>query len=249
MELENGDVVLCTVERIVGTTVFVDIEGNGQGSIILSEVAAGRIRNLRDYVVPKKKIVCKVIRISPNGNIDLSLRRVTPKEQKEVLEKAKQEKSYENIIKSVLGDKSDIAISEMKKEGSLYDFFDEAKEEFLKTPQSSAAAASNERKSKELEKIVGKSDAKKILEILLSQKSKKAVLKKEFRLVFFEPNGIEIVKELLENLNAEVKYLSAGKYSVKIEADNLKIADNQFKEIISVIENKAKKLGAEFKVL
>ena len=77
MELEEGDVVLCTVERIVGTIVFVRIKGDGEGSITMSEIAPGRIRNLRDYVVPKKKIVCKVLRISPNRNTDLSLRRVT----------------------------------------------------------------------------------------------------------------------------------------------------------------------------
>jgi translation initiation factor 2 alpha subunit (eIF-2alpha) len=83
MVLETGDVVLCTVDRIVGTTVFVHIEGNGEGSIILSEIAPGRIRNIRDYVVPKKKIICKVLRIS-GDRIELSLRRVTLKEQKDI---------------------------------------------------------------------------------------------------------------------------------------------------------------------
>ena len=62
-DLEVGDIVLCTVDRIVGTIVFVKIDGDGEGSIILSEIAPGRIRNLREYVVPKKKIVCKVLRI------------------------------------------------------------------------------------------------------------------------------------------------------------------------------------------
>ena len=81
--LEVGDIVLCTVDRIVGTVVFVKIKGYGEGSIIMSEIAPGRIRNLRQYVVPKKQIVCKVLRIS-GDRIDLSLRRVTQKEKKEV---------------------------------------------------------------------------------------------------------------------------------------------------------------------
>ena len=55
--LEEGDMTLCTVDRIAGTVVFVKIEGEErEGSIILSEIAPGRIRNLRDYVIPKKKI-------------------------------------------------------------------------------------------------------------------------------------------------------------------------------------------------
>ena len=73
-QLEVGDIVMCTVERIVGTTVFVKIDGNGEGSIILSEIAPGRIRNLRDYVVPGKRIVCKVLSIREHAI--LSLRRV-----------------------------------------------------------------------------------------------------------------------------------------------------------------------------
>ena len=99
MEIEPGDILICNVEKIVGTTVFVEIVGTKMpGTIILSEIAAGRIRNLRDYVVPKKTIICKVLRIM-NDHIELSLRRVKEKEQKEVLEKNKLEKSYINILK------------------------------------------------------------------------------------------------------------------------------------------------------
>ena len=98
--MEVGDLVLCTVDRVVGTVVFVKIEGQGkevEGSITFSEVAPGRIRNIRDYVVPKKKIVCKILRML-NGNIDLSLRRVTQKERKEVLEGESLGKSYTSIF-------------------------------------------------------------------------------------------------------------------------------------------------------
>ena len=89
-QLDVGDVVLCTVDRIVGTTVFVMIGDNNrtEGSIIVSEISPGRIRNLRDFVTPKKKIVCKIIRIN-QGNIELSLRRVTSKEKKEVIDNYK----------------------------------------------------------------------------------------------------------------------------------------------------------------
>ena len=49
---------MCIVERIEKTVVFVKILNNGnetEGSITTSEIAPGRIRNIRDYVVPKKK--------------------------------------------------------------------------------------------------------------------------------------------------------------------------------------------------
>ncbi len=82
---------MCTVDKIAGTVVFVTIDGNGQGSIVLSEIAPGRIRNLRNYVVPKKRIICKVLKIS-RDYVALSLRRVTQKERKELLNQYKQEK-------------------------------------------------------------------------------------------------------------------------------------------------------------
>ena len=128
MELEEGDLVLCTVERIERTVVFVKIEGGREGSIIMSEIAPGRIRNVRNYVVLKKKIVCKVLRISQSRNVELSLRRVTPKEKKEITEQYKQEKSYINMIKSVLGEKADKAIKELSKDERIFEFFEEVKE-------------------------------------------------------------------------------------------------------------------------
>ncbi len=76
MELTEGSLVLCTVKKIEKTNIFLDIDGYGEGSMVLSEVAAGRIRNLREYVFPNKKIVCKILNID-KGHIELSLRRVT----------------------------------------------------------------------------------------------------------------------------------------------------------------------------
>jgi len=234
MELEVGDVLLCTVERTEKTIVFVKIEGVGkdlEGSIIMSEIAPGRIRNIRDYVVPKKKIVCKVLRISGN-RIDLSLRRVTQKEKKEVMDHYQQERSYISILKSIVGEKADKIINEILKQERVYDFFEEVKEN-----------------PKKLEKLIGKKDAEKVLEILKSQKKKKAVLKKEFSLKTLDPQGLKLIKDILGNIKeAEVKYISAGKYSIKTESDDLKKADNKLREILEEIEKKAKKYSMEFQI-
>lgn len=224
MTLEVGDIVLCTVDRIVGTTVFVRIEGEGEGSIVMSEIAPGRIRNLRDYVVPKKKIVCKILRIS-GDRVELSLRRVTQKEQKEIKEKAKQEKSYVNILKSVLGEKAEEAIDKISKEERIYDFLQKAKESPIN-----------------LEKLVGSSNSKKILDILNTQKQKKAVIKKEIFLTTKEPDGLKRIKNLLIGIqDIGVKYLSAGKYSLETESKDIKTADQKITKTIEELEKKAKK--------
>jgi len=230
--LEVGDFVLCTVDRIVGTVVFVKIDNEGEGSIIMSEIAPGRIRNIRDYVVPKKRIVCKILRISSNGNIDLSLRRVTPKDKKEVMEQNQQEKSYTSILKSVLGDKAEEIIKKISEKDKIFSFLEEAKI-----------------KSQELEKLVGKKDSEKILDILNTQKKKKKIVKKEISLTTIKPNGIILIKKLLEIFkNINVRYISAGRYSLETESEDIKTADKKLREMIELAEKDSKKLGVEFSV-
>jgi translation initiation factor 2 subunit 1 len=232
MNLEEGEIVSCVVDRIVGTIVFVKISGNGEGSIILSEIAPGRIRNLRNYVVPKKKIVCKILKIGDSGNIYLSLRRVTQKEKKEVLEQEKQEKSYENILRTILKEKAQETIIKIKKENNLYDFIKESKE-----------------KPQKLEKLIGKKDAEKIIKILKTQKIKKALIKKQINLTSTKPNGLELIKNLLIKIkNAEIKYISAGQYSIKTQAEDIKKADNKLKNILREIEKQAREKQIEFSV-
>jgi translation initiation factor 2 alpha subunit (eIF-2alpha) len=230
--MEVGDLVSCIVDRIVGTVVFVKIQGQKgepEGSIVFSEVAPGRIRNIRDYVVPKKKIVCKILRMS-NGNIDLSFRRVTQKERKEVLEEENLSKSYEGILKTICKEEAEKIIKKIKEEGDLVSFFEEAKSD-----------------SKELEKIVGKDNAKKIIEILNSQKKKVARLKKEISMTTTKPDGITLIKKILSNLNDfEVKYLAAGRYTIETESEDIKSADKKIREKIEEAEKESKKLGVEF---
>jgi len=230
--MEVGDLVSCIVDRIVGTVVFVKIQGQKgepEGSIVFSEVAPGRIRNIRDYVVPKKKIVCKILRMS-NGNIDLSFRRVTQKERKEVLEEENLSKSYEGILKTICKEEAEKIIKKIKEEGDLVSFFEEAKSD-----------------SKELEKIVGKDNAKKIIEILNSQKKKVARLKKEISMTTTKPDGITLIKKILSNLkDFEVKYLAAGRYTIETESEDIKSADKKIREKIEEAEKESKKLGVEF---
>jgi len=235
MNLEVGDLISCIVDRIVGTIVFVKLIVDNhevEGSIIMSEIAPGRIRNLRDYVVPKKKIVCKVLRISQTGNIDLSLRRVTQKERKEVLEQEQQEKSYMSIVKGVLGEQSEEIIKKISAKEKLYSFLEEARIN-----------------SADLEKIAGKENAQKIIDILNTQKKTKKKIKKEINLSTIKPNGITLIKNILENFKGiEVKYISAGRYSLESESEDMKTADKEIRVLIDKAEKESKKLGVEFSV-
>lgn len=228
-KLEEGDVVLCTVDRISGTTVFVDIEDNGKGTIITSEISPGRIRNLRDYVVPGKKIVCKILNIDKQGNIHLSLRRTSEKEKKDVLERFDKEKSSKKILRSVLGVEAKKVIEKIPEKISF--FLEKAKG-----------------KPEKLEKLTGKENAKKILNILEKRQKKQVGIKSYFKLTTDKENGVNIVKKILSPYKENIKYLSAEKFSLTIKKENYKEANKERDKILKKIEEKSEG-KAEFEII
>src|SRR3989338_6765190 len=101
---EEGDLLLCTVSNIQFHSVFVRLDefGGKTAMIHISEIAPGRIRNIRDHVRENKKIVCKVLRIHPDrGHVDLSLRRVTENQRRLKINQIKQEQKAERIVEIV----------------------------------------------------------------------------------------------------------------------------------------------------
>src|SRR3989344_4570026 len=100
---EEDEIVLCKVTKIFPNSVFVDLLEYGHGGMVhISEIAPGRIRNLRDYVSDGRQIVCKVLRLDrEKGHIDLSLRRVNSTQRVEKLEEIKQELKAESLLKNL----------------------------------------------------------------------------------------------------------------------------------------------------
>ena len=72
----------------------------------------------------------------------------------------------------------------------------------------------------------------------------------QINLTTSKSNGLELIKDILGEIKeGEIKYISAGKYSIKTESNDLKSADNILKRILSEIEKKAKKEGVDFSIL
>lgn len=100
---EDGELVICTVKKILFHSVFAALDEyrDLEGMVHISEVAPGRIRNLRDYVREGKQIICKILRIDEEkGHIDLSLRRVNPSARAKKLNEFKQEEKAEKILET-----------------------------------------------------------------------------------------------------------------------------------------------------
>jgi translation initiation factor 2 alpha subunit (eIF-2alpha) len=236
LQLEEGQIVLCTVTKIMGTIVFCKIEDyNYEGTLTFAEIFPGKIRNIRDFVFPGKKIVCKVLRISPQV-IELSLRRVKVNERNDFNDRYKKERNYLALLKTILGDKFEETINTIKeKEISLLDLLENSKE-----------------KPTILEKYLTKEQSEKVATILKEKKAKETLITRKFALSTKLPNGIVVIKKIIgEGASAvveglEVSYLAAGRYMIKIRTRDPKHGDQQLRKMLEIIENSAKKQGCVF---
>ena len=228
MTIKEDDIVLCTVKKIEKTIVFVNIEGNGQGSIIISEIAAGRIRNIRDYVTPNKKIVCKVLNIV-SGHPQLSLRRVTTKEKEEVLDKAKKEKNLLAMLKT-LSKTPEKILEQIKESYNAAEFIEEAREN-----------------PKLIEDFLPKADAEKLKKILEEKKEKDKEIKQVLTLKSTSAQGLSDIKSILEKNQegVEINYLGSSKFEITIKAKDFKTANQTMEKVLSEIKEKAKNIKAD----
>ncbi len=229
MDLEENEVILCTVKRIEGTTVFLEVEGGGDGAMIFSEVSPGRIRNIREFVVPGKKIVCKILRTKPH--LELSLRRVTAKEREEVQEHYKKEHVLLSIIKPVLKDGTREVLEKIKLEYDLAEFLDSARE----NPEL-------------IKKFVPKESYEQLKKILAEKREKEKETKKIIILKSDADSGINEIREILDTKDADIRYLGSSKFSVETKAKDYKIANQQLEKILKSIQEKAKAKKLYFEV-
>jgi translation initiation factor 2 alpha subunit (eIF-2alpha) len=235
IQLEEGQIILCTVTKIMGTIVFVKIEDyNLEGTITFAEIFPGKIRNIRDFVFPGKKIVCKVLRISPQV-IELSLRRVKVNERNEFNDRYKKERNYIALLRTIIGEKAEQIIANIREKESLVDLLENAKE-----------------KPELLEKYLSKEQTEKITSIIKEKKSKETVIVQKFALSTKLSNGITIIKKIIAEAskavseNLEVSYIAAGKYMIKIKTKDPKHGDQQLRKMLEIIESEAKKQGCTF---
>ncbi len=232
---ETGELVIGTIKTVLYHAVFVELDeyDKKEGMINIAEVSAGRIRNIRDFVKEGKQVVCKVLDVRPEkGHIDLSLRRVNQAETINKNNAFKQEQKAEKLLEST-GKKLNKDIPTMYKEagyqiveefGSLYGglqqiLIDEHALTDLKIPK----AIEQELISTVKEKI----------------KLPEVKIEGSLILQSFAPNGIEIIKEVLEGAQqektkeakVEIKYISAPKYRLVVSAKDYKTAEQAMKKV------------------
>lgn len=236
---ETSDLVMCTVNNIQHNSIFVNIhEYDKQGMITISEIAPGRIRNIRDYVAEGKVIVCKVLNVNKErGYIDLSLRRVAEGQRRQKTDEIKQEIRAEKIIEltsrelKVPFPKLYSTISEkiLPQYFYIYQAFDDAVSGILdlKTFFDEKIAETLERAIRE--KI----------------KPKKILIAGDVSISLWEENGIEIIKNTLSAAitvpETKISYLGGGKYRILVKGTDYKTVEKILKDSSDSIITKIKK--------
>jgi translation initiation factor 2 alpha subunit (eIF-2alpha) len=230
--MEEDETILCTVEKVTNTVTFVRLPDGREGTIISSEIAPGRIKFMRQYVFPNKRIVCKVLKDIGN-QVHLSLRRVNAKERNEVMQRFKHEQATSHAIKQLFGEDNErIKEKILKDYKNLTEFIDAARldEQVMKTYVSADKMGS-------MLKIIEKK--KKIFEI-----------KKSINLKCSEEDGIDRLKKILDfkDEKVEINYIAAGEYVLKLLIEDIKNGKKIIAEIEEELQKRAKENNCEISI-
>ena len=244
---EEGEIIQCTVARILYHAIFVTLDeySNKEAMVHISEIAPGRIRNIRDYVKEGKKLVCMVLRVSlDKKQIDLSLRRVSTTDRMKKMEAIRQEEKAEKILEAV-AHKLKIPPEEMvekyaKKIVSKYDSLFSCFQDI-----SSEGAVVLERLN------FPKDIAKAIAEVVAERiKPPEVEAKGTITIESYSENGVNDIKDSLKagldfakskEITATITYLGAPRYSLTVIAGDYKKADENLKTVSDFIIDAIKK--------
>lgn len=233
---EEEEIVFCKVSKIFPNSVFVDLlEYGEQGLVHISEIAPGRIRNLRDYVTEGKQIVCKVLRIDrAKGHIDLSLRRVGSHQRQAKLDEIKQELTAETLIQN-MAKRTQKPVEELYRQVTEK-VFKEYSHLYICFKDVAAGEAS-------LEKLgIDKKISESLTEAIVDRfKPAKITLKGEIKIQSYASDGVEKIRTVLleiEKISPTIGlfYLGGGRFKVTIEDIDYKPAEQNMKKIQELLE-------------
>jgi translation initiation factor 2 subunit 1 len=248
---ERGELVIGTVTRVNPYSAFIALEEypEKEGMIHISEVAGKWVRDIREFVKTGKKVVVLVMNVDKEKNhITLSLKRVKRYDAEEKMKEYKRDikarKMFDIVIKKLNLSPNEVQeISTKLQEifGELFKAF-----QLSLTPQGYDLL---------IRKGISENWAKEIKSVAQEQMELKEVeIKGIIELKCFKPDGIEIIKKVLNDViekhEIDIKYISAPKYSLILKTKDAKLGERKLKEASEEIIKNLKLLGGEgsFKV-
>ncbi len=249
---EVGEIVIATVNRITdyGAYVSLDEYGGIEGFLHISEVSSSWVRNIKDYVRPREKLVLKVLRVDEaRGQIDLSLRRVSGKEKQEKLVWWKREKKAESVFETVgeklrVEDPKSFAAEMMARFREKFPSAYAGLEELVEKGESATSKLEVE------DRVV-----KALLEVARQKiKIPTVKIKGFFQLTCPDPKGVEAIKDSLVSCRSAKRFrkvkietytVGAPRYAVEVTARSWKDAEKALQELVNCVLARIKSYSGE----
>ncbi|MGC8710168.1 MAG: S1 RNA-binding domain-containing protein [Candidatus Micrarchaeia archaeon] len=235
---ENGEIVLVKIKKVMpfgAYCEFVEYK-NIEAYLPIKEVAPGWIKNIHEFIREGQQAVAKVIFVDHEKRaVDISLKKVSKKEEKEKIDSYNTEKRSEKLFKQ--------AIVAAKKEAQ--------EAEIEKTLSSTFISYSEIIESVSEGKDIGNVDSN--FKSALSEIVAKNVKPKRYKvaytakiLVYDTKDGINKIKKLLNDvskLGVNVLYLGAPHYKFTSEDSNFPDAENRIKKAQDLLNKEIKSIG------
>lgn len=252
---EPGEMVICTVKRILNNSVFVDLDEyiNKEGIIHISEIAPGRIRTIREYVKEGKKIVCKVLRINQvHNNIELSLRRVNMMMRLKKMEESTLEKKAEKMLEYIAHTMKTTVEELYKRVG------------FTITKEFGTLNACFQEVAEQGEVVLTKIGIEKAIAAKLTELIKQRIKPPEVHITKVisiknsSPDGIIIIKSSFQKALEHAKekhydlaasYLGSPRYRIVLKSSEYKKAEAEMNDFLHVLTDQIQKTGGSAEIL
>ncbi len=247
---EPKELVLCTVKEVFSHSAFLTLDEyeRKEGMLHISQIAYGRIRNIRDHVKPGKKMICKVTRTNPSkGHIDLSLKIVSQIDSKKKINEYRRERRIDSFL-HVLAKKQGMKEADVKDlESRIIQDFDSLSE------FATSVRETGDETFKGLK--VGKKwveEFKKFVEQDLDKK-KEVEIKANMKVFSKQGDGVERIKSFfseLKKLNKEVsfEYLGAPNYMLRLVSLDYKKSEKQLAKLTEQAEKMAREEKIELEI-
>ena len=242
---EWNELVICISNRITPFAAWCALEEypDTEGMIHISEVAGKWVRNIKKFVKPKKQYVAKVVKVDKEKNlISLSLKRVSRYEERDKWNEYRKEQRAEKILEQAAKELNrnlnqaydEVGYFLQEKFGELFVAFEEIK----KSPE----VLDKLNITKEWQNVLIPTIEKSLIE-------KEVMLKAEIELKSYAGDGVERIRNLLKDLkertNADIKYISAPNYRIEIKTKNPKQDEKGLKLQLNKLMSQAEKDDVE----
>jgi translation initiation factor 2 subunit 1 len=245
---EPGDLVIATIESVMDYGAYANLdEYHRRGFLHISEISSARIRNVRDFVREKQKMVLKVVRVdTEKGHIDLSLRRLTKRERIEKIKSWKKDRKGEALL-SAVAEKVGLPKDEVYQKAGLileekYGLYEGFERVVKDGPEILTKLGIPEDLTKAIAEVAQERISIKLVKV-------RGVV--EVRCM--KPNGVKCIQEAFvaakkaqkaKDGNIEFSVIAAPKYSVQVSAENWKLAEELLEKVgESVVANITKAGG------